>query len=238
MGVRLDRWNKMQFFLAAVVLILLYECSKRMEKKLDGNNTRMLRAVLNKFWRQHHTKQQQYGHLPPITKTKLDEPDMQDTAGEVRTNTYAIYSCGPLHMDEQGEDVQLEPIYNSSLPMRYVAWERWTIEKVGERGSGRSMLPAWHDDYDEINTSSYQNDPNEAFALQYIQNHNSTDLTRFEFFALSSDWHTIILKSSYWCFQREFQVLHTDSKFELSHGAVFVSDSVQLTLVFCTVDKG
>ena len=40
-----------------------------MEKKLDGNYTRMLRAILNKSWRQHPTKQQLYGHLPPITKT-------------------------------------------------------------------------------------------------------------------------------------------------------------------------
>ena len=43
--------------------------SKRLEKKLDGNYTRMLRAILNKSWRQHPTKQQLYGHLPPITKT-------------------------------------------------------------------------------------------------------------------------------------------------------------------------
>ena len=52
--------------------ILLYGCttwtiSKCMEKKLDGNYTRMLRAILNKTWRQHPTKQQLYGHLPPIT---------------------------------------------------------------------------------------------------------------------------------------------------------------------------
>ena len=40
-----------------------------MEKKLDGNYTRMLRAILNKSWRQHPTKQQLYGHLPPIMKT-------------------------------------------------------------------------------------------------------------------------------------------------------------------------
>ena len=40
-----------------------------MEKKLDGNYTRMLRAILNSSWRQHPTKQQLYGHLPPITKT-------------------------------------------------------------------------------------------------------------------------------------------------------------------------
>ena len=40
-----------------------------MEKKLDGNYKRMLRAILNKSWKQHPTKHQLYGHLPPITKT-------------------------------------------------------------------------------------------------------------------------------------------------------------------------
>ena len=40
-----------------------------MEKKLDGNKTRMLRAILNRSWRQLPKKQQQYGHLSPITKT-------------------------------------------------------------------------------------------------------------------------------------------------------------------------
>ena len=64
---------KRSFFQAAVVSILLYGCTtwtltKRMEKKLDGNYTRMLRAILNKSWKQHFTKQQLYGHLPPITK--------------------------------------------------------------------------------------------------------------------------------------------------------------------------
>ena len=59
---------------AAVVSILLYGCTtltltKWMEKKLDDNYTRMLRAILNKSWRQHPTKQQLYGHPPPITKT-------------------------------------------------------------------------------------------------------------------------------------------------------------------------
>ena len=48
--------------------------TKRLEKKLDGNYTRMLRAILNKSWRQHPTKHQLYGHLP----------DMQDTAGDSR----------------------------------------------------------------------------------------------------------------------------------------------------------
>ena len=34
--------------------------------------------------------------------SKLDEPDMKDTAGEVRTNSKAIYSCGPIYTNEQG----------------------------------------------------------------------------------------------------------------------------------------
>ena len=64
---------KSSFFQAAVVLILLYGCTtwiltKRLEK-LDGNYTRMLRAILNKYWRQHPTRHQLYGHLPPIMKT-------------------------------------------------------------------------------------------------------------------------------------------------------------------------
>ena len=65
---------KRSFFQAAVVSILLYGCTtwtltKRIEKKLDGNYIRMLRAILNKSWRQHSTKPQLYGHLPLITKT-------------------------------------------------------------------------------------------------------------------------------------------------------------------------
>ena len=65
---------KRSFFQAAVVSILLYGCTawtltKWLEKKLDGNYTRMLRAILNKSWRQHPTKYQLNGHLPPITKT-------------------------------------------------------------------------------------------------------------------------------------------------------------------------
>ena len=43
--------------------------TKRLKKKLDGNYTRMLRAILNKSWRQHPTRRQLYRHLPPITKT-------------------------------------------------------------------------------------------------------------------------------------------------------------------------
>ena len=52
---------KRSFFQAAVASILLYGCTtwtltKRLEKKLDGNYTRILWAILNKSWRQHPHK--------------------------------------------------------------------------------------------------------------------------------------------------------------------------------------
>ena len=51
--------------------ILLYGCTtwsltKCLKKKLDGNYTKMLCAVLKKFWKQNSIKQL-YGHLPPIS---------------------------------------------------------------------------------------------------------------------------------------------------------------------------
>ena len=70
--------NFIAFFIilrwTAVVSILLHgfttwTLTKRLEKKLDGNCTRMLRAILNKSCMLHPTKHQLYGHLPPITKT-------------------------------------------------------------------------------------------------------------------------------------------------------------------------
>ena len=74
MEVRPDQKMKSSFFQAAVVSIVLFGCNtwtlnKHTEKKLDGNYTRMLRAILNKSWRQHPIKKQLYGHLRPNTKT-------------------------------------------------------------------------------------------------------------------------------------------------------------------------
>ena len=60
----------MQFFPSSGhINTAIWMLTKRTEKKLNGNYTRMLQVVLNKSWRQHPTKQQPYGHLPPITKT-------------------------------------------------------------------------------------------------------------------------------------------------------------------------
>ena len=84
---------KRSFFQAAVASILLYGCTtwtlkKRPERKLDGNYTRMLRAILNKSWRQHPQDTNCTATCLLSRKLlKLDEPDMQDTAGEAGTNS-------------------------------------------------------------------------------------------------------------------------------------------------------
>ena len=84
---------KRSFFRATVVSILLYgyttwTLTKRLEK-LDGNYTRMLWAILNKSWRQHPEQGTNYTAtcLQSRKLSKLDEPDMQDTAGEAGTSS-------------------------------------------------------------------------------------------------------------------------------------------------------
>ena len=112
-----DRTNKMKhiFFQAVVVSILLYgfttwTLTKRLEKKLDSNYTRMLRAILNKSWRQHPTRHQLYGHLPPITKTI-----------QVRWTRHAGYCW--RSKDELISDVFLwTPAYGQAK----AGWPAWT----------------------------------------------------------------------------------------------------------------
>ena len=56
-------------------------------------------------------------------------------------------------MDEQRQDDQLEPVYNSSVPIQDIALktsrEWWTIDTGGDRRSGRSVLAVRHDDEDD-----------------------------------------------------------------------------------------
>ena len=143
---------------AAVVSILLYGCialtlTKRMEKKLNGNYTRMLRAILNKSSRQHSTKQLLYGHLPPITKTIKIRWTRH--TGHCWRSRDELISDVPLHIDEQKQDDQLEPTHSSSVPIRDVVLKtcrkQWTIGRGGERGLGVSI--AWHDNDDLLKRS-------------------------------------------------------------------------------------
>ena len=54
----------------------------------------MFVRVMHKSSKQHTTKQELYGHLPPIIQTIQDEPD---TLGTVSPNSFVIFSCELLH---------------------------------------------------------------------------------------------------------------------------------------------
>ena len=180
---------KRSFFQAAVVSILLYECTtwtltKRLEKKLDRNYKRMLRAVLNKSWRQHPTRHQLYGHLPPITKTIqvrrtrhtghcLRSKDELISDVLLWTPTYGRAKAGRparTYIQQLCEDTGCNP---EDLSEAMNNREKW----LGlERGLGISVLAARHDDDDDCYTSYEMTDQFLWFQLQmnsYSKNCNT-----------------------------------------------------------------
>ena len=70
---------KQEFFQTLAMSVKLYSCitwilAKYLEKKLEENYTRMLRAGLDNSWKQRHTKDQLFGHSHSIYKSsKMDE---------------------------------------------------------------------------------------------------------------------------------------------------------------------
>ena len=130
---------------------MLNKAASRLEKRLDY--TRMLRAILNKSWRQHPTKHQLYGHLPPITKTI-----------QVRRTRHAGH-CWRSRDELISDVLQWTPTCGQAK----AGWPAWTyIQQLcedmgcgpedlpeamndrenGEKGSGISMPAARHDDDD------------------------------------------------------------------------------------------
>ena len=154
---------KRSFFQAAVVSILLYGCTtwtqtKRLEKKLDGNYTRMLRAILNKTGRQHPTKHQLYAHLPPITKTIQVRPTRR--AGHcwrsrnefisdvlLWTPTYGRARAGRparTYIQQLCEDTGCSP---EDLPEATNDWEKWRERVMDIRASGTTWWWWWWYEY-------------------------------------------------------------------------------------------
>ena len=120
-----------------------------MEKKLDGNYTRM------QFWTSPGGNTLQSNsctgtYFPSIKLSKLDEPDCWRSGDELISDVL----LGPPHRAKQGQGDRLEPTYSSSVRIRDAALrtcqKRWTIGRSGERGSGISVLAAWPDDDDDI----------------------------------------------------------------------------------------
>ena len=148
---------KRSFFQAAVMSILLYGCTtwtltKRLEKKLGGNYPRMLRAILNKSWRQHPTRHQLYGHLPPITKTIKVRRARH--AGHCWRSRHELISDVLQWTPTYGRAKARRPAtYSSYMRIRDITQKtyqrRWMIGESGDRGSGISVLAARHEDDDD-----------------------------------------------------------------------------------------
>ena len=62
---------KRHFFRATVKSVLIYgsvswTLTKSLENRLNGNYTRMLRAILNRSWKDHPNNKEIYGNIPDI----------------------------------------------------------------------------------------------------------------------------------------------------------------------------
>ena len=154
----LSKWT---FLPAAVMSILLYGCTtwtliKRMEKNLDSNYTRMLRAILNKSWRQHPTKQRLYGHLQLITKTiKVRQTKHAEHCWRSRDKLISdVLLWNPSH--SRAKAGRPARTYIPQLCEDTGCCPEDLLEVMNgrghERGSGISVLMAWQDDDEIIET--------------------------------------------------------------------------------------
>ena len=143
------------FFKAAVVSILIYGCTtwtltKCMEKKLDSNNTRMLKVILTNSWRHQPTKQQLYGNLPPITKTiqvrKRYAGHYWRSVNELISD---ILQWTPSHRRAKAGQPAKTYIQqhraDAGCSLEYLLGAK-DDRTGGERDSGISMWVVWHDD--------------------------------------------------------------------------------------------
>ena len=125
-----------------------------MKKKLDGNYTRMLRAILNKSWRQQPHKVVVV--RPPTTHHENYPSRRTRQAGHCWRSRDELISDVLLWIPSHGRAKAERPArtYIQQLCadtgcslVTYREW--WTIETSGGRWSGRSVLAARHDDDDE-----------------------------------------------------------------------------------------
>ena len=143
----------------------MYGCTtwmqtKRLEKKLDG--------ITQEWCEQYLTSPG--GNTPQGTNftvtclpsrklSKLDEPDMPDTAGK---KGRAHKWCTPMDSHiwpSKSRTTSSNKTYSRYVRIRDVelmTWQRlWTIGRSGERGSGISVLAARHDDDEKEEMSVY-----------------------------------------------------------------------------------
>ena len=131
---------KLDFFLAAVVSILLYGCTKwtlikRIEKNLNRTYTRMLRVILINSWKQHPTKR-----LLPSQKLSKTNKTCGSLEKQGRTYKWRSSMNLPVFADQQ------DLAYNSSPHTQDVIYktcqEWWMLGTDEERESGKSVPTA------------------------------------------------------------------------------------------------
>ena len=71
---KLSERLKRNFFRATVEYVLTYGATtwtltKTLENRLNGSYTRILRAALNKSWKEHLTNEEFYKRIPMVTET-------------------------------------------------------------------------------------------------------------------------------------------------------------------------
>ena len=135
---------KRSFFQAAIVLILLYGCITWTLTKQVENYTRMLRAILNKSWRQYPIKQQLYGH-PPIKIRRTRHVGLCWRSRDELISDVLLWT--PSHGRTKAGRPARTYIQQLSADMRCSPEDlQCTIGRCSERGSGISVLIARHDD--------------------------------------------------------------------------------------------
>ena len=98
----------------------------------------MLQAILNKSWKKLPTKQQLYGHLPPISKTvQVRQTRHAGHCWRSKDKLISDVFYGPHHMDvlllaEQQKPIYISPVWTYDVVWK-TCWEWWMIGTKGER---------------------------------------------------------------------------------------------------------
>ena len=129
----------------------VWTLTKCMEKKLDGNYARMLRAILNKSRRLHPTKQQLCENLLSITKTiKVTRSrhvgHCMRSRNELISNMLLwIYSHGRAKAGRPARIYIQQLCADTDCNLE----DLQEVMRGGERGLGISVLMAWRNDDDD-----------------------------------------------------------------------------------------
>ena len=152
-------WD-VDYYIAILEIIGVQKVSpglfKNVTFKICLKITYFLYICINRIWyswRQHPTRHQLYGHLPPITKT-IQVRRARHAGHCWRSRDELIRDVllwTPTHgRAKAGRPARtyIQQLCENTDVVQKTYLGRWTIGRSGERGSGVSVLPARYDDDD------------------------------------------------------------------------------------------